>query len=157
ARARHPAAQEPAEGVARRYRTEVPVAGEGAPLALRIPEAQVEVHAGAGEALIPLRHKGDGAALRVGDLLCRLLGEGGAVRLRQRVAVAEVDLLLAGPPLPLAELHRHAARLQRPPDSADQLLLLRSLEDMVVLDVAPDGLEVVILLRARRFVRLVEG
>jgi hypothetical protein len=82
-----------------------------------------------------------------------VLVEDVAVGHLQRVRVAQVDLLLSASPLALGELHRHPRRLHPVPDGADQGLLLRRLEDVVVLEVARDRGEAVVALGPR----LVEG
>jgi hypothetical protein len=137
--ARHPASEKPAEEIASRLPARP--AREDVLLSRGVPERQVLVHRAAGELLVPLRHERDGESLAAGNLLGRVLGQDVAVRLVENVAEPGVELLLAGPPLPLRTLHRHAARVERPDDRADDGLLPGPLEDVVVLDVASEGLE----------------
>ena len=54
----------------------------------------------------------------------------------QRVGVADVDLLLARPPLALRVLDRDAGALQAGADRPHHPLFLGGLEDVVVLDIA---------------------
>ena len=107
----------------------------------------------AGRAHVVLRHEGHRAALLPGDLLHPVLVEHVAVGHLERVGVAQVDLLLPPPPLALGELDRHPRRLHPVADGAHQRLLLRGLEDVVVLQVVRHRGEAVVTLGPR----LVEG
>src|SRR6185295_8016994 len=118
-------------------------------IAVRVPQADVDVRARSRVLLVPLRHEGERASLRPGDLLGGVLVEDVAVRLRQRLAKAEVDLLLAQPGLALAELDGNAALVEMAPDGADELVLLGTLEDVVVLVVRAHRPQAVIALRPR--------
>jgi hypothetical protein len=55
--------------------------------------------------VVGLRHEGDRAAVEMRDLLGAVLVDRMVVRHRERVRVAEVDLLLARPGLALGALH----------------------------------------------------
>src|SRR5881296_824546 len=92
---------------------------EGFPTGL-VPERRVEVERRARRAHVVLRHEGDRRAHEVGDLLGPVLVEGRAVGHLERVGVAEIDLLLAAPPLALRRLDRHVGPLHPVPDRADQ-------------------------------------
>ena len=91
-----------------------------------------------------------------GDLLGDLLVDHVAVRHLQEVGEAHVDLVLAGAPLALGELHRHTRAGEMPADRADQPLHLRALQHVVVLDVPAERLEVLEVLALRRLVGLAE-
>src|SRR5262245_35716211 len=106
--------------------------------------------------LVPFGHKGDRLALSVGDLFGGMLVDNVAVALCQRIAELQVDLLLPKPGLALAELDRHATAVKRPPDRANQVILLGALEDMVVLVVVADRLEIVVVLGLGRGEGLIE-
>src|SRR5207247_2859958 len=88
---------------------------EGFPTGL-VPERRVEVERRARRAHVVLRHEGDRRAHEVGDLLGPVLVEGRAVGHLERVGVAEIDLLLAAPPLALRRLDRHVGPLHPVPD-----------------------------------------
>src|SRR5438093_9463201 len=107
------------------------------------PEARVDVHGAPRPALVELRHEGERQVLLIGDLLGGLLVEDVAVGHLERVGVTDVDLVLAGTPLALGELDRHARGLEVMADGADQRLHLPALQRMVVLEVPAEGLEVV--------------
>lgn len=85
-----------------------------------------------------------------------MFAEDGAVGLRQRRAIGEVDLLLARPPLALAQFDGNTAALHTLPDRAQQSLLTGSLKDVVILHVSGGGIEAAIALGARRFISLAE-
>ena len=102
---------------------------------------------------VVLRHEGDRASLRPGDLLDPVLVERVAIRHLQGLGIAKVDLLLTASPLALGELHGHARRLHVVADGTDQRLLLRGLQDVIVLQIARHGGEPAIALGPR----LVEG
>src|SRR6185312_12248537 len=107
--------------------------GEGvAPIA---PEARVDVARVADPRLERLRHEADRAAVQEGDLLGAVLVDHVVVRHRQGVREAEVDLLLAGPRLALGRLHPDPGRLHVVADRAQQRLVVRGREDVVVEDV----------------------
>ena len=69
--------------------------GAGA-LALFVPQAQVQMHARAGQVAAPLGHKGDGEPLAPGDLFKALFVDGVAVGHREDLRVAPVEFVLAG-------------------------------------------------------------
>ena len=69
------------------------------------------------------------------DLLGAVLVDDVVVGHRHRVRVAEVDLLLAGPRLALRGLDPHPGRLHPVADRAEQRLVVRRAEDVVVEDV----------------------
>src|SRR4029077_8487722 len=69
------------------------------------------------------------------------------------LGIAEIDLLLPSPPLALRELDGHPRRLHVVSDRADEPLLPRGLQDVIVLEVGRHGGEAVVALGAR----LVEG
>src|SRR4029453_11928822 len=77
---------------------------EDVPRAAGVPEARVQVEARAGLAHGVLRHERQAHALLVRDLLRAVLVDDVVVRRRDRLAVAQVDLLLPGRPLALAAL-----------------------------------------------------
>ncbi len=116
----------------------------------------MDVHAGARQLLVPLGHEADRSALRVRDLFGGVLVDDVAVGLGQNVAVLEVYLLLSGSPFALAELDRDAAVVERIADCADQALFLGALKDVIVLDVAAHGLQLVVALAASRVEAVVE-
>src|SRR5881397_3903268 len=118
-----------------------------------VPERGMQVERRAGRGHVVLGHERDGRAVLVGDLLRAVLVERGAVRHLERLRVAEVDLFLSPPPLALRGLDRDVRGLHAVADRADQRLLFRGLQDVVVLEVARDRREVVMALAAR----LVEG
>src|SRR3990172_175287 len=121
-----------------------------------VPERGVEVARGARGLFGVLRHERDRAALEMGDLFHAVLVERVAVGHLQRLGVAEVDLLLPAPPLALGELHGHVRPLHAVPDGADQRLLLRGLEDVVVLEVRGHRGQPVVALPLRLLERLLE-
>src|SRR5207248_893936 len=127
----HPSAEKPAERVGAD-------AAELRLLAALVPEAHVDVAARPGVALVPLGHERDGVPLLPGDLLRRVLVDRVPVRHLQRLGISQPDLLLPRPPLALRRLDRHAAALEMRADRADDVLLFRPLQDVVVLDHAPD-------------------
>src|SRR2546425_2549404 len=123
--------------------------GEEGPPAGLVPGRRVEMERGARRTHVVLRHEGDRRAHQVRDLLRTVLVESRAVGHLERLRVAEVDLLLAAPPLSLRRLDRNVGAFHPVPDRADQRLLFRRLQDVIVLEVARDGRQVVIALRAR--------
>src|SRR5438034_6727546 len=87
---------------------------------------------GARRTHVVLRHEGDRRAHQVRDLLRTVLVESRAVGHLERLRVAEVDLLLAAPPLSLRRLDRnvgafrseeHTSELQSHSDLVCRLLL----------------------------------
>ena len=114
------------------------------------------MHRAAGHLLVPLRHERHREVLLVCDLPGRVLRQDVAVGLLEEVAILGVQLLLAAAPLPLRALHRHAATIEGAHDRSDERLLLRSLKDVVVLDVAGERIETLIVLPAGRFIALPE-
>src|SRR6266542_2044467 len=153
-RVSHPASEKPAEEIAPGNRAERRRAGEEILLPGGVPEGEVLMHGASREFLVPLRHEGHGEALTFGDLLGRVLGQDVPVGLLEEIAVPNVQLLLPGPPLPLGALHRHAARVEAAHDRSDERLLPRSLQDVVVLDVAAERLEILEVFPACGVVRL---
>ena len=111
---------------------------------------------GADPVVVRLRHEGDGAAALVRDLLEPGLVDDVVVGGAQRVAEAEVDLVLAGPRLALRGLDDHPGRLHRRPHRAEERLVEARREDVVVEDVRHRGREVVVVLRVRLEVGLAE-
>ena len=91
-----------------------------------------------------------------GDLLGGVLVHGVAVGHLDGRRVVEVDLVLALARLALRELDRHTGRLEVATDLADDVLVLRRLEDGVVLEVRRVRFEVAIALRVRLFVAVAE-
>src|SRR5437879_7225345 len=144
--AREPVAEERRASTWRGARTG---GGEEGPPAGLVPERRVEMERGARRTHVVLRHEGDRRAHQVRDLLRTVLVESRAVGHLERLRVAEVDLLLAAPPLSLRRLDRNVGAFHPVPDRADQRLLFRRLQDVIVLEVARDGRQVVIALRAR--------
>ena len=121
---------------------------EQVPRRAQVPQAAVHVTGRPGEVFAPLRHERHGDAVERGDLFCAVLEQRVPVGHLHRSGVAQVDLVLAGTPLALAELDRDAAALHAVPDLADEPLLPGALQDVVILHVLAVGLEVVIVLRA---------
>src|SRR5919106_190489 len=80
------------------------------------PEARVDVAGVPDPGVVGLGHEGDRAAFEVRDLLRAVLVDDVVVGHRERVRVAEVDLLLAGPRLALRGLHADARALHPVPD-----------------------------------------
>src|SRR5580765_890723 len=115
---------------------------------------QMERRAGGGH--VVLGHERDRRALLVRDLLRPVLVERGAIRHLERLRVAEVDLFLSAAPLALRGLDRYVRGLHAVADRADQRLLLRGLQDVVVLEVAGHRREVVVALSMRLLERLLE-
>src|SRR5437879_3696574 len=74
-----------------------------------------------------------------------------------RVGVTEVDLLLAASPFALRCLDRDVCALHAVADRSDQRLLLRGLENVVVLEIPRYRREVVVALPARLLERLLEA
>ena len=124
--------------------------------AFSVPQAQVEVHAGAGQVGAPLGHERHGQLPRPGDLLDPLLVNAVAVGHFQNVRMAQIQLVLAGSPLPLAELHGDAAFAHLTAHGAVEILLFGSLEHMVIFDVPAEGLQVIVVLLAGGFVGIFE-
>jgi len=83
----------------------------------------------------------------VRDLLRTVLVESRAVGHLERLGVAEVDLLLAAPHSPSTS-RRNVGAFHPVPDGTDERLLFRRLQDVIVLEIARDGRQVVIPLRA---------
>ena len=119
----------------------------------RVPDGGVQVTRRAGGTHVVLRHERDGGALRPGDFLDAVLVEHVAVGHLEGLGITEVDLLLPSSPLALRELDGHARRLHVVSDRADEPLLSRGLQDVIVLEVTRHGGEAVVALGAR----LVEG
>ncbi len=92
----------------------------------------------------------------MGDLLGAVLVDHVVVRHRDRVGVAEVDLVLSGPRFPLGGLHADAGAVHPVADLPDQRLVVGRGEDVVVEDVRDRGGEVPVVLRVRLFVALLE-
>ncbi len=74
------------------------------------------------------------ATVEVSDLLRRRLVDAVAVGHLDRGGVVEVHLVLAATGLTLGELHRHARGLQATADGTEDVLVLRRLQDVVVLE-----------------------
>ena len=89
-------------------------------------------------------------ALLPGDLLDAVLVEHVAVGHLEGLGIAEVDLLLSPAPLALGELDGHPGRLHVVADRAHEALLLRGLQDVVVLEVVRDRREGVVPPGSRR-------
>ena len=151
--AREPLAEEGARGA---ERGAVPGRREERLPTALVPERRVEVEGGARRAHVVLRHERHGTAVEVRDLLGPVLVERRAVGHLERLGVAEVDLLLASAPLALRALDGDVGRLHAVADRADQRLLLRRLEDVIVLEIAGGRRQLAIALRARRLERLLE-
>src|SRR5207249_4013522 len=131
--------------------------GEERLLARAVPERAVQVERRAGGAHVVFRHEGERAMLEVRDLLGPVLVERGAVRHLERLGVDEVDLLLAAAPLALGRLHRHVGRLHPVADGADERLLLRRLQDVIVLEIVRHRRQVLVTFRPRLLERLAEA
>ncbi len=150
-------AQEPAEGLGGPHRRplEPALAGEER-RTLGVGQARVDVQAAAGEVLVPLGHEGDRGAPAGRDLLGRELVDHVPVRHLERRRVAQVDLVLAGAPLALAELHRDAGGVDQPANRPDHRLREAAGEHVVVLDVVLALLEVAPALRVGHAVVVAE-
>ena len=94
--------------------------------------------------LVELRHEGDRHVLLGGDLLGAVLVDRRGRRRRERLAVAEVDLVLAEVALALGVLDRHPGRAHLVADPADQRLDARRAEQRVVDVVEVGRLEVAV-------------
>ena len=99
------------------------------------PEARVHVARAPDPAVVGLCHEGHRTTLLVRHLLDPVLVDHVVVGHRQRVAEAEVDLLLSRPRLALRALDGNAGRLHRLADGADERLVVRRGQDVVVEDV----------------------
>ena len=117
---------------------------EDAPV--RVPQAHVDV-ARVALALVVLGHERERAAVQVGDLLGPVLVDRMVVGHRQRVGIAEVDLVLAEVALALGVLHTDAGPGHAEPDRADDVLDHGRAEDRVVDVVRVRGDQVVVALR----------
>ena len=122
-------------------------AGEG--VAAVAPEACVDVARVADPRLERLRHEADRAAVQERDLLGAVLVDHVVVGHRQGVREPEVDLLLARPRLALRGLDPDPCRLHVVPDRAEQRLVVRRGEDVVVEDVRDGRRQALIALRVR--------
>ena len=74
----------------------------------------------------------------------------------ERVRVAEVDLVLAGPRLALRRLDAHAGGRHRVAHVAEEGLVVAGGEDVVVEDVRHRGRQIAVVLRVRLLVALLE-
>src|SRR3546814_20665276 len=89
----------------------------------------VDVRGVAGGVVVPLRHEGDRASLRPGDLLAGVLGDGVPVGGGQGVGIADIDLDLAGVGLALGVLDRAIGALPALGGGTQPVLLLAGLGD----------------------------
>src|SRR5437764_1241140 len=96
-----------------------------------------------------LRHERDRTAVQVRDLLGTVLVDDVVVGHRQRIGVAEVDLLLPRPRLALRCLDVDARAVHPVADLPEQRLVVARGEDVVVEDVRNRGREVVVALAVR--------
>ena len=78
------------------------------------------------------------------------------VRHLQRLRIPDIDLLLARAPLALGILDRDAGALQAVAEGPHHDLVLRRLQDVIVLDVVPGRLEVAVALLVGALVAVVE-
>ena len=122
-------------------------AGKGAP-PLLVPEAQVQVHARAGQVGAPLGHKGDRQILTQGDLLEALLVDGMAIGHFQGLGIAQIQLVLAGSPFAFTEFDRYAALVHMAADAGVDALFLGALQHVVVLDIPAEGFKVFVVFLA---------
>ena len=106
--------------------------------------------------VIRLRHERDRAPVQVRDLLRAVLVDDVVVGHRQRVVVAEVDLLLARPRLALRALDAHARRVHPVSDLPHQRLAIGRREDVVVEDVRDRRRQVAVVLVVRLLVGLLQ-
>ena len=90
------------------------------------------------------------------DLLGAVLVDDVVVGHRQRVVVAEVDLLLPGPRLALRGLDADAGAVHPVPDLAEQRLVVGRREDVVVEDVRHRRRQAAVALCVRLLVRLAQ-
>ena len=86
-------------------------------------------------ACVRLGHEGHGHPQLPGDLLRPVLEQHVPVGGLEGAGVGQVQLRLPPPPLPLGALHRHAGRLHLVAQAAQQRLLPRALQQVVVLEV----------------------
>src|SRR5215218_7871189 len=107
------------------------VGGEDVLAGRRVGQREMQV-ARAALALVVLGHERDRLAMLGGDLLRPILEDDVAVTGRQRIAVVEVDLVLAEVALALGVLHAHARAVHGVADRAQQRLDTRRPEDRVV-------------------------
>src|SRR5256714_8504517 len=113
------------------------------------PQARVDVARVADPGVVGLGHERDRTAVLGRDLLGAVLVDRVVVRHRDRVGVAEVDLLLPRPCLALRGLHGDAGAVHAVPDRAQQRLVVRRGEDEVVEDVRHGGRQVPVVLAVR--------
>ena len=90
------------------------------------------------------------------QLLGAVLVDDVVVGHRQRVGVAEVDLVLSRPRLALRGLDLHPGRLHPVPDLAEEALVVGRREDVVVEDVRHRRRQVLVPLQVSFLVRLLE-
>ena len=74
----------------------------------------------------------------------------------QNVRIAQIQLVLAGSPLPLAKLHGDAAGAHLSAYSAVEIFLFGSLEHVVIFDVPAEGLQVIVVLLTGGFIGIFE-
>ena len=120
------------------------------------PKRRVDVARRADPRVVGLRHERHRAPVQVRDLLRAVLVDDVVVGHRQRVGVAEVDLLLAGPRLALRGLDADARAVHPVADLAQQRLVVGRREDVVVEDVRHRRRQVAVALRVRLLVRLAQ-
>ena len=109
-------------------------------VAVLVPDAHVEMAGRAGPGVVRLGHERDAPAVEVGDLLRAVLEEHAPVGRLEDVVVADVDLVLAGRRLALAELDRDPRLGHLVAQEPVERLGLRRLEQVVVLVVVAEPL-----------------
>ena len=92
----------------------------------------------------------------VRDLLDAVLDNDVAIGHLQGIRIADVDFLLARPPLAFGVLDRDAGGLQPLADGAHDAFLLGGLQDVIILDIGAGGLQAMEALGSRALVALVE-
>ena len=90
------------------------------------------------------------------DLLGGVLVDGVTIRHLQRVGVLEVDLVLAEPGFSLRELHGDPRGVDAVTDGADDVLVARRLQHVIVLDVRAVRTKTSVVAGSRVFVALAE-
>ena len=102
--------------------------------ALDVPQARVHMARRPDVVHRPLGHEGGRPPFLGRDLLDPVLEHQVPVRRRQRLVVGDVDLVLAPARLPLGELDRDVGGPHFVADAAQDVLLARRLQQLVVLD-----------------------
>ena len=102
------------------------------------------------------RHEGDRQPRRMGHLLDPVLGDRVEIRRRQRLGIADIDLVLPRLGLALGILDRNARAIKPVAHGPHQMLFLRGAEDAVVVVVAHDRRHPPVTLVAQRIEPLLE-